>query len=69
MFNNKRTPVSINTSDTTEYLDTNFNLASTILHSTKKLKSFRFLNILGIPPLHFVDQNKYPKKCKSTMPN
>ena len=44
--NYKHTPVS----DATEYLGAKTNLTSTILQSTKKL-SFRFPNILGIPPL------------------
>ena len=49
--NDKCTPISINASDTTEYLGTKTNLASPILQSPRKSKSLRFLKILGIPPL------------------
>ena len=45
--NYKYTPISIDTSCTTEYLGSKTN--NTAIN--KKIKSFRFLNILGIPPL------------------
>ena len=37
--NYKRTTISIDMSDTTKYLSTKFNIASTILQSTKKNKN------------------------------
>ena len=54
MSNCKCTPILISTLDTTDYLGTKTNIASTILQSTKKFKSFGFLNIPGIPPLFWL---------------
>ena len=66
MSNYKCTPISINASDTTEYLGTKTNLASTILQSTKqKVKVLDFLIIWGT--LHFLYQNRNPTKFKNTM--
>ena len=49
--NYRRTPISIKYIGT-EYLDTKFNLAAIELESKKEnFEIFRFLNILGIPPL------------------
>ena len=68
MCNDKCTPISINVSDTTEYLGTKTNLASPILQSTKKkVKVLDSLKFWG--SLHFVDQNKNPVKSKNTMLN
>ena len=67
MSNYKCTPISINASDTTEYLGTKTNLASTILQSTKKVKVLDSLIYWG--SLHFVDKNRNPAKSKNIMPN
>ena len=61
------TTISINASDTTEYLGTKTNLASPILQPTKKVKVLDSLKFWG--SLHFVDQNKNPAKSKNTMLN
>ena len=65
MSNYKCTPTSTNTSDTTEYLGTITNLASTILQSTKKVKVLDSLIYWG--SLHFVDKNRNPAKSKNIM--
>ena len=63
MSNYKCTPISINASDTTEYLGTKTNLTSTILQSTKqKVKVLDFFIFWG--SLHFVDQHRNPAKSK-----
>ena len=67
MPNYKRTLISIDMPDTTKYLSTKFNIASTILQSIKKKKVLDSLILWGA--LHFVDQNKNPAKSKITMPN
>ena len=47
--NYKRTPISINMPDTTKYLSTKFNIASTILQSTTKIKKFQIPHYFGEP--------------------
>ena len=65
--NYKCRTISINASDTTEYLGTRTNFASSILQSTKKVKVLDFLIFRG--SLHFVNQNKNPAKSKNTLLN
>ena len=67
MLNHKCTTISINASDTTEYLGAKTNLASTILQSAKKVKVFDSLIFWG--SLYFVNQKKNLAKSENTMPN
>ena len=67
MSHYKRTPISIDTSDATEYLSTKFNMASTILQSTKKTKK-DLDSLIFLGSLHFADQEKNPAKSKITIP-
>ena len=67
MSNYRCTPISIDTSDTTEYLGTKFNLASTILQSTTK--NWKVLDsLMFLVSFHLVDQNKVLSESKITMP-
>ena len=59
MPNYKRTLISINLSDITEYLGTKVDLASTIFQSTKKNQKV-LVSLIFWGSLHFVDQNKNP---------
>ena len=67
MSNCKCTHILISTLDTTDYLGTKTNIASTILQSTKKkLKVLDFLIFLMSPSTFLI---KNPAKSKNTMPN